>query len=927
MFVFAASIWGQTQANTGEIGGRVLDRSGMGVQGAKVVLRNVDTNLLRELEAGTGGIYRVPLLPIGEYEISIQAAGFGLYRLVGLSLSTGQTLNLDHVVDISTTYQGVDVKGESPLVEVSQSSTSRVVSELEVKYLPNLARNELQFALLQPFINGNRPREYEAPRFDIGGLARRVEFQIDGFENTTSQQKTFRVTRLTNVAVEETQILTFGANAEYGRTAGGVINNITRAGTNAFHGQVEYLFSRPVWNADPYRSSGAVKPSADIGAFGVGGPLKRDRLFFFLSNESSARAFPLPLGFTSDEARQAAQQLKFSARDTDLLPSRFNPKLWLTRIDYNPTMRHSISIRGNTYREFNDAQGPGGTTILSSSYGALTNTYSTGVGWTWLISPNLIHETRFQFADRYTRRTAISDKATEQPLPATVLSGYATFGATNGINGSRERLMEFSDNLSWTVGRHVVKTGLNLVHSPLFYETATNPVFVFSGLDGVTPVEQYLATRARETDPETGRPYTYSQLLLSFGKPRIDYSQTYLGSYIQDSWRVRPNLTLNFGLRYETSYVPQPRLDTPNPLSRQFPSGLLNLAPRFGLAWSPGRGGKTVVRMSYGWHYDAPQSNAYRDVLINNAVNEVSVQLEGGAPGSPQYPFYPRTLNGLRRAKPSLNVVDPNFAWMYAQQFQFGLAREIFHNWKVAVTYAFLRGTHIPVQQNINLKPESALLGDGRPIYATQRLDGDFNNIMSLGSGGNSNYNALGVNVSKRWRNGLHLNASYTWSHALDNAPEAGIAGGSEQPQDTYNRRAEYGNSITDMRHVLNLSGIYRWRKYQIATFLYTRSGTTYDVRAGADLNKDGVANDRPLFYGRNLGKGPASSQVDVRVSRFWGLEKWWAGARMEGFGESANVLNSPIPDSTNAFLNRTNFYVLSWHEMRRLQFGLRLWF
>ena len=152
-------------------------------------------------------------------------------------------------------------------------------------------------------------------------------------------------------------------------------------------------------------------------------------------------------------------------------------------------------------------------------------------------------------------------------------------------------------------------------------------------------------------------------------------------------------------------------------------------------------------------------------------------------------------------------------------------------------------------------------------------------------------------------------------------------SGGSEQPQDTFNRRGEYGNSLTDVRHVLNASWILRVRGFQLSSFFFARSGTTYDIRADADLNHDGNPNDRPLFVGRNVGKGPASMQLDARLSRFFPIEALSRQARIEVFAESANLLNSPIPDSMNAFLNRSNFTILSWHEMRRIELGFRLLF
>ena len=176
-------------------------------------------------------------------------------------------------------------------------------------------------------------------------------------------------------------------------------------------------------------------------------------------------------------------------------------------------------------------------------------------------------------------------------------------------------------------------------------------------------------------------------------------------------------------------------------------------------------------------------------------------------------------------------------------------------------------------------------------------------------------------------------------AHALDNSPEYGIAGGSEYPQDNYNRRAEYGNALTDVRHVLNASAVVRPRpnnklldNNQLALFLFVRGGATFNILSGADLNRDSRNNDRPYFFGHNTGKGPASTQTDVRYSRFFRLREGWKG---QFTAEAANVFNTPVPDSTTTFINRTwgtgatpvaTFRnILSRHEMRRLQLGLRV--
>ncbi|MBI3681159.1 MAG: TonB-dependent receptor [Acidobacteria bacterium] len=937
---FSSTLFAQTQANTGQIEGIITDRAQSAVPNAAVQVRNTDTNFVRELVTNASGFFRASLVPIGKYEVRAQASGFAPHRQTGIELSTGQIVSLQIALELASVQQEITVTAETPLIETAQTSTSRAVNEMDIENLPNLSRSELNFAFLQPFTNGNRPREYEAPRIDIGGLSRRLNYQVDGFQNSSTQQKAFRVIIFSPAALQETQILSFGAPAENGRTGGGVVNNIIKSGTNQFHGLGHWLTSREVWNARPFGSQ-SLKPSGNVFAGAAGGPIRKDRLFFFFSYEASKRAFPQSLGFTSPIAKENAARLGLTAKEVDVLPASFNPQLWLLKLDWRPSSKHSFSLRGNTFREYFYARDPGGLTVFSSSNGAIFNEAAVAASWTSVLSPRLINEFRTQIADRFTRRRPTAEPA-PATLPNTTVSGVATFGFPSGLTANREKIAEWSDNLSLQHRGHLFKTGMNSVFSPLTYEDQLIPAFTFGGLPAaaprgaVTALDQYLYTREGRMDPAAGQPFTYTQLTLAFGERVLRYRQTYLGAYMQDQWKAGRSLTINWGLRWEGGVPAGGDPQAPYPLSQQSPSDQRNIAPRVGLAWAPRASTRTVLRASYGVHFDSPQGNYYRDALLNNARRQITVQVPGTSAGAPVYPNSPQFPGGLPTVRPSLNVLDPRLVWMYAQQVQIGVQRELARSLSLSVTYALLRATRIPVPQNINLNPSgiTGRLADGRPIYSTARVNPLFNNIAMITAGGNSNYNGLGINLNKRFHKGFQFNLSYTWSHALDNAPETGISGGSEQPQDTFNRRAEYGNSLADVRHVLNGSAVWRLRRNQFAFFFFARSGSTFDVRAGTDLNRDSVNNDRPPYFGRNTGKGPATAQLDVRYSRFVPLgEK----RRLEFTAEAANLLNSPLADSTNAFINRTygtgatplaSFgSILAYHEMRRLQLGVKFSF
>ncbi len=943
LFLVVSAVWAQTQANTGQIEGIVSDPSGAAVADARIEIRHTETNQVREVRTNPAGFYRAVLLQIGAYEIRVDSPGFASYRQTGVNLSTAQILTINVRLALAEAQQAVTVVADAAVVETSRIAASRAVNEMDIENLPNLSQSELNFAFLQPFINGNRPREYEAPRLDFGGLSRRLNYQVDGFQNSTAQQKAFRVIIFSTAALQETQVASFGTNAENGRTGGGVVNNIIKSGTNQFHGHALYLTSRQAFNALPYGARAGNEPVGNVWSGTTGGPIRKDKLFFFASYEASRRAFPASLGFTSPAARDNAARLGLTGAEIDVLPSRFNPQLWLGKFDWRPNNTHAFSLRGNTFRELFSARDPGGLTVLSSSNGAIFNEAAVAASWTWTLSPRTLNEFRSQVADRFTRRRPVVEPGPNTP-PRTTVSGVATFGFPENMTANREKILEWSDNVTHQFSSHQLKAGFNAVHSPLTFEDDLNPVFTFGGLaaagsrGAVAAIDNYLWAREGRIDPATGRPFTYTQLSASFGERVLRYHQTYYGLYAQDQWRAHRDLTLHYGVRWETVALPEPDLTSPHELSRQFRRDANNVAPRFGFAWSPRGSQRTVLRGSYGMHHDAPQGNHYRNALTSNGQRQISIQVAGTTAGAPVYPNVPSSPAGFPTVRSSITVIDPQLSWMYVHQAQLGIERELVRDLALSVTYAFTKGTKIPISQNINLAPPVGTLDDGRALYSTARLDPRFNNITMVTAAGNSNYNGLGVNLSKRFRGGYQFNFSYTWSHGLDNAPEPGISGGSESPQDSFNRRAEYGNSLADIRQVFNGSAVFRPRfrnrildNNQIALFFFASSGHTHDVRAGTDLNRDSTNNDRPLFFGRNTGKGPSSAQFDVRYSRMFRFQERY---RLQFIAESANVFNTPNPDTTNTAINRTfgtgvtpvaTFgAVIARHQMRRIQMGAR---
>jgi len=949
--LWAGSADAQTQANTGQIEGIVTDASGGVLPGAVVVIRHAETNQTRELVTDARGFYRAPLLQIGPYVVTVRLASFAPFERQGITLSTGQVLAVDVRLQPASLQESVSVVADADMIEGARITQSRAVNEIDIAELPNLSSSELNFAFLQPFVSGDPPREYEAPRIDAGGLNKRLNYQVDGFQNSTAQQKAFRVIIFSTAALQETQISSYGGTADSGRTGGpSVINNIIKSGTNEVRGQVRVQTSRRAFNALPYGSLPGNEPTGNTFVGNVGGPLRKDKTFYFVNYEASRRAFPQSLGFRTEASRANAARLGFTGAEVDVLPSNFNPQLWLVKLDWQASDSQRASLRANTFREFFAARDPGGTTVLSSSNGATFNEAAFAASWTSMLSSRAVNQVRAQVADRQSRRRPVVAPG-PNTLPRTVVSGVATFGYPAGLSANREQIVEVSNDFSYATGAHQFKAGVNLVHSPLKFEDHLLPTFTFGGLTAaggrgpVSAIDNYLNTIAGLIDPATGRPYTYTQLSMTFGERVLEYGMTYYGAYVQDEWRVRPDLTVTAGLRWETLEPPAADASSPHELSRQFRVDRDNIAPRAGFAWTPGRSSRMAVRGSYGLYFDAPQGNFYRDVLSQNGQRQFTATISGRSADAPVYPNVPVSAAALTTTRSSIRVMDPEYDWMSVQQASLAFERALTDDVLLTVSYAHTRARGIPVQINVNLAAPVGQLADGRPVYSAARIDPRFNNITMITPRGRAVYHGLGVNLNKRFGRGgpgivrdLQFNTAWTWSHALDNAPEAGISGGSEFPQDSNHLEAEWGNALSDVRHTLNASLVYRPRarhwlldNNQLSLLLFARTGNVFDVRAGTDLNRDSVNNDRPPFVGRNTGRGPASVQVDAKYARFIRFD---GRQRLQVFIEGANVFNRVNPASSNGAVNRVfgtaatpvaSFgTVISFREMRRVQIGAR---
>jgi len=509
-----------------------------------------------------------------------------------------------------------------------------------------------------------------------------------------------------------------------------------------------------------------------------------------------------------------------------------------------------------------------------------------------IISQNLVNELRLQYSRRNQPNVLNNNSGTG---PSITVSGIANFGAPAPGDGPflfNQRNTQIVDNMTWTTGNHSIKGGVDMQIIRDKRINALTPTYTFPTIQAYLDARNGVNTRSYAT---------FTQIV---GDPGIEYGSEFYSLFLQDDWRVHPNLKLTYGLRYEFYDIPKARGNAPLAISRKFNRDTNNFAPRLGLAYSFGSNRKTVIRASAGIFYDAPGLLFYQNAIQNNGDPLTrNFSLRPTDVGAPAFPNS-ATLTGVTPPKVSIDAISPDFANLYSFSQNLQVEQELWRDFSVTVGYVHVRGNRIPVVRLINLPPITGTLADGRVIFGTgARPNPDFNTINLTESVGQSDYNAGSLTLNKRFSHGVQLSASYTLSHGIDDAPEINIIDSTEFPSERTNRRRDRGNSLADQRHnfiasaVINpqfkLSNAFAnalFNGNQIGIIARANSGFRVNVRGNRDLNGDGVAtNDRPLFGGRNTATTGNVRQVDLRYSRFIPIRE---AMRFEIIGEFTNLFN-----------------------------------
>ena len=591
----------QDTVNTASVGGRVVDPQGAVIPGATIVAREVETNATRETETTADGRFRFTSLKVGRYEITVHLDGFADAKRE-LTVTLGSSFDLPIALALPSLETEVKVTAEAPVLETARSQIAGTISVREVQDTPLNGRNFLDLALLVPGVSPTNVASTqvfaETSAVPGGGLSvgsqRNLSnsFIVDGL-SANDDAAALTGIPYTMDAIDQFQVVTSGGQAELGRALGGYFSVVTRSGTNTPRGDVYAYFRDDAFNAANALSHTTLPMDQQQGGGSFGGPLQRDKTFFFTNLElknldQSGLTTISDANVAIINARLAAANYPGAAVTTGVYANPFDSTNYLAKVDRSMSPRDQFNVRYSLYKvSSQNSRGAGGLNAPSAS-SALDNVdQSFAFSNTWSISPHTVNETRAQISHGNLRAPA-----TDPIGPAVSIAGVAAFGTSSGSPTARENtLYEVVNNLSHHTGAHALRAGVDIIYNDdtITYPRAIRGSYTFSSM------ANFLAGVYNNAN---GFTQTFGTTVVSQTNPNV-------GIYGQDEWKLHPKVTLNAGIRYDLQFLQSVRTDHDN------------VSPRAGFAWTPLDSRRLVIRGGAGLYFDRVPLRALANALLS----------------------------------------------------------------------------------------------------------------------------------------------------------------------------------------------------------------------------------------------------------------------------------------------------------------------
>lgn len=934
----------QSQATTGTIEGIVTDTTGAVLPGALVTLLQQQTGFTRALTTDDGGRYRGLALPLGVFTLSVERDGFRRATRENVELAVGQTLRIDFSLGVAGVTQEVQVTAGAPVIEVTRVEQAALIDERSVGNLPINGRNFIDFVKLAPTVGiVQGPDGAEISINGQRGIYNNV--MIDGadannpfFGEQRGGQRPKYIISLE--AVKEFQVVTDGASAEFGRSAGGFVNMVTKSGTNQLLGTGFYFGRYGGLLAD--NSDGTKDDEFRQHQFGgsFGGPLRRDQTFFFVSwdqNEEqrlkSKVAFDDPAINPAGEGRRLLNLLatRFNARTeggaANPMRQTNDARVFLGKIDARISGAHQASAR----YAYSWAEQINGTfdvpTWTASANGIEQDRSHSVVGQlNSTVGGAILNEAKVQYAREPRPRPYVGPD-----LPDTAIANFPAgqdrsfrFGRPFflPINDATDQRFQAANNTTIAKGSHLVKFGgeVNWTSMTQVFIGFARGRYIFTG--GMPQFEAFLTAPASAAALSSF--VLYLQRVPLGGRSIEDSGRQAIpvwepAFFVQDKWSLRPNLTVNIGLRWE-GYNSPGSLTPPSetPYARHFtdprfptdtgeiPDDWSGWQPRVGLTWDPKGDGRTVVRGTAGLFKARTPSLVWANPRTANGVifaNYVGVIVPGFNFGVPDFPQLVDTRNFVN-VNPGVAVVDKNFKNPESRQLSVSVERETVRDLAVGAAYNYARTRFLSRFTDPNVDPGPYTRdAEGRPIYrggnaSPGRPFPTLGQVLTTESTARSQYHALVLTLNKKYSNRWQAQANWVISEDKsddDNERDPFTV----RYADLLNLEPEYSLSDRHSRHRANVFGVFDLPgDVQFTALLQYRSPqptTGSDLLSNVDANNDGYTNDRRFANGRDVGRNRQEKDnefftLDLRVTK---LVRTRTRSSLELLFEVFNLTNS----------------------------------
>jgi len=870
------------QQRTGSIKGQVLDELGGAIVGVTVTA--IDSKgVEKTVTTNDGGSYTINGLAPGKYLVRVVNPGFSTFENPEVEVVAGKPLQLDVTMKVAIEEQKVEIAADTNNLntEPENNAGAVVLKGSDIESLPD-DPDDLAAAL----------QALAGPSAGPNG----GQIFIDGFTGGRLPPRS---------SIREIRINSNPFSAEYDRLGFGRIEILTRPGTDRYRGQVAFNFNDDALNSrNPFVTSRPPHQSRQYSG-NFGGPISKKKASFFVDFDKRD---------VDDEAVIVATVLDSSLNivglnETVPIPSRrtsFSP-----RVDYQINPNHTLVGR-YSYVKNTRVAGVGGFSLPSRQYNNENTENNVQLTETAIINKTIVNETRFQFEHQ------VSGSDANNSIPTlNVQEAFQGGGSQVGIASTTDNQLELTNNTSFAITNHSFKVGGRLRYVSIKDNSPSNfgGTYTFFGggfgpaLDAsdhvipntlipITSIERYRRTLVfiqqglNPADIRLGGGGA-SQFTLASGSPLTNVSQWDFGGYGQDDWKLRPNLTINLGLRYEN----QGNINSN-----------LNFAPRVGFAWSPGGGQQahTVIRGGYGVFYDRVSENLTLQANRLNGTNQQQFTVL-----NPDFfPLIPTSDQLVSFAVPgTVYQLEKNLQAPYTLQSVISLERQLPHNLTLATSYINVRTLHLLRTRPLNAPLPGTFIpgipGSGiRPLNCADYIPPSVNpsttcNIFDYESSGHFNQNQLIINFNSRFNRNASLNAYYVFAKANSDADGTGSI-----PANPYDLSTEYGRASSDIRHRFVMTGNFRapWG-ISLNPFIIVQSGRPFNITLGRDINGDTFNTERPVLAGasadcadvvnfkctpygnfkltlgpgevmipRNYGEGPGSTTVNLRVSKTFGF-------------------------------------------------------